>query len=60
MKPVPADRRKVITSHNAFQSFGRVYGISSHAPVGLSTEDEPSAGEVAALIRQLRAPEKPR
>ena len=51
---VPEDRRKVITSHDAFQYFGRAYGIDFHAPVGLSTEDEPSAGEVAALIRQMR------
>ncbi len=51
---VPADRRKVITSHDAFQYFGRAYGIDFYAPVGLSTEDEPSAGEVAALIRQMR------
>ncbi|MCG8692595.1 MAG: metal ABC transporter substrate-binding protein [Minwuiales bacterium] len=51
---VPADRRKVITSHDAFRYFGRAYGIDFHAPVGLSTEDEPSAGEVAALIRQMR------
>ena len=50
----PADRRKVITSHDAFQYFGRAYGIDFHAPMGLSTESEPSAGEVAALIRQMR------
>ena len=51
---VPGDRRKVITSHDAFQYFGRAYSIDFHAPVGLSTESEPSAGEVAALIRQMR------
>ncbi|MDJ0872603.1 MAG: zinc ABC transporter substrate-binding protein, partial [Gammaproteobacteria bacterium] len=28
--------------------------VNFHAPVGLSTESEPSAGEVAALIRQMR------
>ena len=50
----PRDRRKVITSHDAFRYFGRAYGIDFHAPVGLSTENEPSAGEVAALIRQMR------
>ena len=50
----PGDRRKVITSHDAFQYFGRAYGIDFLAPVGLSTESEPSAGEVAALIRQMR------
>lgn len=50
----PRDRRKVITSHDAFRYFGRAYGIDFYAPVGLSTEHEASAGEVAALIRQMR------
>ena len=50
----PPDRRKVITSHDAFQYFGRAYGIDFRAPIGLSTESAPSAGEVAALIRQMR------
>lgn len=50
----PADRRKVITSHDAFQYFGRAYGIDFRAPVGLSTESEPSAGELAALVRQMK------
>jgi zinc/manganese transport system substrate-binding protein len=51
---IPVDRRKIITSHDAFRYFGRAYGIDFHAPVGLSTESEPSAGEVAALVRQMR------
>lgn len=50
----PEGRRKVITSHDAFQYFGRAYGIDFLAPVGLSTESEPSAGEVATLVRQMR------
>ena len=50
----PRDRRKVITSHDAFRYFGRAYGIDFLAPVGLSTESAPSAGEIAALIRQMR------
>ena len=54
LETVPGDRRKVITSHDAFQYFGRAYGIEFLAPVGLSTESEPSAGEVAALVRQMR------
>ncbi len=54
LEAFPRDRRKVITSHDAFQYFGRAYGIDFHAPVGLSTESEPSAGEVATLIRQMR------
>jgi zinc/manganese transport system substrate-binding protein len=54
LNAVPTDRRKVITSHDAFQYFGRAYGIEFHAPVGLSTESEPSADEVAALVRQMK------
>ncbi|NJO34758.1 MAG: metal ABC transporter substrate-binding protein [Rhodospirillales bacterium] len=54
LNAVPIDRRKVITSHDAFQYFGRAYGIEFHAPVGLSTESEPSADEVAALVRQMK------
>lgn len=54
LNAVPRDRRKVITSHDAFQYFGRAYGIAFHAPVGLSTESEPSADEVAALVHQMK------
>ena len=50
----PGGRRKVITSHDAFQYFGRAYGMDFRAPVGISTESEPSAGELAALVRQMR------
>jgi zinc/manganese transport system substrate-binding protein len=48
-------KRKVITSHDAFQYFGRAYGVAFLSPLGVSTESEPSAGEVAKLIRQIRA-----
>ena len=51
----PENRRKVITSHDAFQYFGRAYGIDFRAPVGLSSGSEPSASEVAALVRQMKA-----
>jgi zinc/manganese transport system substrate-binding protein len=54
LESVPEERRKVVTSHDAFGYFGRAYGIEFLAPVGMSTEAEPSAGEVAALIRQIR------
>jgi hypothetical protein len=51
---LPADRRKVVSSHDAFAYFGRAYGIHFIAPVGVSTDAEPSAGEVGAIIRQIR------
>jgi zinc/manganese transport system substrate-binding protein len=51
---VPEARRKVVTSHDAFGYFGAAYGIEFLAPQGVSTESEPSAAEVARLIRQIR------
>lgn len=52
---LPADRRRIITSHDAFGYFGAAYGLRLSAPEGLSTEAEASAADVAALIRQIRA-----
>lgn len=51
---IPAAKRKVITSHDAFGYFGAHYGIKFLAPQGISTEAEPSAKEVAQLIRQIK------
>ncbi len=51
---LPADRRTVVTSHDAFQYFGRDYGLTFVAPQGLSTESEASAKDVVRLIRLIR------
>lgn len=51
---VPAAKRKVITSHDAFYYFGAHYKIDFIAPQGMSTDSEPSAREVAAMIRQMK------
>ena len=51
---IPAERRKVVTSHDAFRYFGHAYGVSFIAPEGLSTEAEASAGDVAKIIDQIR------
>ena len=51
---LPADRRTVVTSHDALQYFGRDYGLAFVAPQGLSTESEASAKDVAHLIEQIR------
>lgn len=49
-----ARQRQVITSHDAFGYFGARYQIKFLAPQGVSTESEPSAKEVALLIRQIK------
>jgi zinc/manganese transport system substrate-binding protein len=51
---IPADRRRVISSHDAFGYFQETYGIEFIAPQGVSTEAEPSARDVARIITQIR------
>ena len=51
---LPAGKRKVLTSHDAFTYYGQEYGVEFLAPLGVSTEMEASAGDVAALIDQIR------
>ncbi len=56
---IPADRRKIITSHDAFGYFAKAYGVSFIAPKGVSTEAEASAKDVARIIRQVKAEKIP-
>lgn len=51
---IPAAKRKVITSHDAFGYFGAHYQVGFLAPQGISTEAEPSAKQVAQLIQQIQ------
>ena len=51
---IPAARRTIITSHDAFGYLGREYGFQFLAPQGISTESEASAADVAALIQQIK------
>ena len=51
---IPLDKRKVLTSHDAFGYFSQEYGVSFLSPVGFSTEAEASASDVAALIKQIK------
>lgn len=52
---VPEARRVVVTNHDAFGYFGAAYGLRFRAPQGMATNAEPSAQQVAALIRMIRA-----
>ncbi len=54
LQAIPADKRRVITSHDAFAYFGAAYGVTFRSAQGLSTDGEPSARQVAGLIRQIR------
>ncbi|MCH2248672.1 MAG: zinc ABC transporter substrate-binding protein [Cognatishimia sp.] len=52
---LPADRRTVVTAHDAFGYLADAYGLTFLAPVGIDTEAEPSAKELAVLIDQLKS-----
>jgi zinc/manganese transport system substrate-binding protein len=51
---IPADRRRIITTHDAFGYFAAAYGVAFIAPQGVSTESEISAKDVAKIITQIR------
>ena len=52
---IPEGRREVISTHDAFGYFASRYGIRFIAPVGVSTESEASARDIAAIIAQVKA-----
>ena len=51
---IPQERRRVLTSHDAFHYFGRAYGIEFVSVQGLSTEAEPTADDLVKVVRQAR------
>jgi len=50
---LPADQRTVVTAHDAFGYLADAYGLTFLAPVGIDTDAEPSAQELAELIDHL-------
>ena len=52
---LPESRRTVVTAHDAFGYLAASYGLNFLAPVGIDTDAEPSAKELAALISHLKA-----
>ncbi|WP_374251728.1 metal ABC transporter solute-binding protein, Zn/Mn family [Xanthobacter sp.] len=59
MAKIPAEQRRIITSHDAFGYFGEAYGLILVAPEGVSTESEASAKDVGRIIRQIKAQKIP-
>src|SRR6201996_3060428 len=51
---IPESRRRMISTHDAFGYFAARYGIQFIAPVGVSTEAEPSARDIAKIIAQVK------
>jgi zinc/manganese transport system substrate-binding protein len=56
---IPESRRKVISTHDAFGYFALAYGIKFIAPLGVSTESEASARDIAGIITQIKTAKIP-
>ncbi|WP_449410101.1 metal ABC transporter substrate-binding protein [Methylobacterium komagatae] len=56
---IPAENRRLITTHDAFGYFAAAYGLKIMAPQGLSTESEASPRDVARIITQIRKEKVP-
>ncbi|MBF0284348.1 MAG: metal ABC transporter substrate-binding protein [Magnetococcales bacterium] len=54
LESLPPARRKVITTHDAFGYLARAYGLVFLAPVGISSDAEPSARDLARLALQAK------
>ena len=51
---VPPAERRIVTTHDAFGYYGDRYGVTFLAANGLSTDAEPSARAIAALVAQIK------
>ncbi len=51
---IPAERRRVVSPHDAFGYFGAAYGVEFLPLRGRNSHSEASAADVARLIQQLR------
>jgi len=56
---IPDARRKVISTHRAFGYFAAAYGVEFIAPLGVSTESEASARDIAGIITQVKTAKIP-
>lgn len=56
---IPQENRKIITSHDAFGYFAKAYGVDFIGVQGVSPDAEPSAKDIASIIRQIRADKIP-
>jgi manganese/iron transport system substrate-binding protein len=52
---IPPNKRKLVTTHDAFQYYGRAYGIPiAGTLIGISTEEQPSAQTVRKLVDNIK------
>ncbi len=54
IKTIPAAQRVLVTSHDAFEYFGREYGLQLEAIVGISTEAEAQTSDLIRVTKAIK------
>jgi manganese/iron transport system substrate-binding protein len=55
IQTIPPEKRKLITTHDAFQYYGSNYGMEiAGTLIGISTEEQPSAQTVSKLVDSVK------
>jgi zinc/manganese transport system substrate-binding protein len=54
LSAIPEEKRRMITSHDAFGYLGDTFGIEILSPMGIGTGKEPTAAGVKKLIQQIK------
>lgn len=52
---IPREKRVLITSHDAFQYYGRAYGLKLEAIMGISTEAEAQTSDMVRVNKAIQA-----
>jgi zinc/manganese transport system substrate-binding protein/manganese/iron transport system substrate-binding protein len=55
MDAIPAENRRIVSFHEAFPYFARAYGLEVVGVVVDAPGQDPSAGEIAALVEAIRS-----
>jgi ABC-type Zn uptake system ZnuABC Zn-binding protein ZnuA len=54
IQTIPADRRVLITSHDAFAYYGQRYGLELNAIMGISTEAEARTSDIVRVSKAIK------
>ncbi|MFK7978936.1 MAG: metal ABC transporter substrate-binding protein [Saprospiraceae bacterium] len=59
IQKIPAQKRVLITSHDAFQYYGRAYGVRLEAILGTSTDAEAQTSDIIRLNKVIKTSNVP-
>ncbi len=60
VQTIPAQNRRLVTTHDAFQYYGNAYQLTiAGTLIGISTEEQPSAQTVQRLVQSIKSARVP-